>query len=81
MRTEIKQSKKELDELITRFDTFEIDEKRFGDIKQSVGVLKTSFDQIIEDYECSLIGGKEYTFGFKEVIKVSSNRNQQYGLA
>lgn len=45
--TQINKSKKEPDELINRFDTFEIDEKQFTDIKQSVSVLKGSFNRII----------------------------------
>ena len=65
--TNIEKSKKELSEFIKRFDTFEIDEKKFETIKQSVVDLNTNFKRIIDDYNDSLVGNKEYSFNFKEI--------------
>lgn len=60
-------SKKELDELIANFDTFDINEKKFGDIKQDVSVLNASFNKVLAEYKDSLIGNSQYSFDFEEV--------------
>jgi hypothetical protein len=65
--TNIEQSKKELDHFVKRFDTFDIDEKKFEDIKQRVVGVNKKFDKIILDYNNALIGNKEYSFEYYEI--------------
>ena len=65
--TNIEQSKKELDDYVKRFDTFDIDEKKFEAIKQGVVVVNGKFDKIILDYNNALIGNKVYSFRFNEI--------------
>ena len=62
MSTNIEQSKKELEDYVKKFDTFDIDEKKFEDIKQRVVGVNKKFDKIILDYNNALIGNKEYSF-------------------
>ncbi len=50
-----------------RFDTFDIDEKKFEAIKQGVVCVNGKFDKIILDYSNALIGNKEYSFRFNEI--------------
>ena len=64
--TDIEQSKKELDDFTKRFDTFEINDKKFKAIKQGVVAVNQTFDKIIIDYNNSLVGNKEYSFAFME---------------
>jgi hypothetical protein len=64
--TDIEQSKKELDDYVKRFDTFDIDDKKFEVIKQEVVGLNGKFDKTIIDYNNALIGNKEYSFRFNE---------------
>jgi len=65
--TDIEQSKKELEDYVKRFDTFDIDEKKFEAIKQGVVCVDGKFDKIILDYNNVLIGNKEYSFRFNEI--------------
>ena len=65
--TNIEQSKKDLDDYVKRFDTFDIDEKKFEAIKQGVVCVDGKFDKIILDYNNALIGNKEYSFRFNEI--------------
>jgi len=65
--TNIEQSKKELDEYVKKFDTFDIDEKKFEDIKQRVVGVTGKFDKIIPQYNNALIGNKEYSFKYGEI--------------
>jgi len=51
---------------VKRFDTFEIDEKKFEAIKLGVVGLNAEFDEIILEYNNRLIGNKEYSFRFDE---------------
>lgn len=60
----IDKSKKELDEFVTGFDTFQIDEKKFATIKQNVSDLNDKFKGIISEYHDSLLGNKEYSLKF-----------------
>jgi len=62
--TNIEQSKNELDDYVKRFDTFEIDERKFEAIKQGVVCVNGKFDKIILDYNNALIENKKYSFGF-----------------
>jgi len=52
---------------VKRFDTFDIDEKKFEAIKQGVVCVDGKFDKIILDYNNALIGNKEYSFRFNEI--------------
>ena len=63
----IEKSKNELNKLITQFDTLEIIDKKFEDIKASVAVVNQEFHKILAEYHDSLIGNKEFTFKFKEL--------------
>jgi hypothetical protein len=65
--TDIEQSKKELDDYVKRFDTFEIDENKFESIKRGVVGVNGKFDKIILDYNNALIENKKYSFGFDEI--------------
>jgi len=64
--TNIEQSKKELDDYLKRFDTFDINDKKFEAIKEGVGWLNRKFYKIIRDYNNALIGNKSYSFIFDE---------------
>ena len=63
----IGESKKELDDYIKQFDTFEIDEKKFENIKNGVVDVNQHFLKIINDYNYSLVGNTKYLFSFKEI--------------
>ena len=69
MTTVIEKSKNELKKLITQFDTLEINDKKFEDIKASVAVVNQEFHKILAEYHDSLIGNKKYTFELKELPK------------
>ena len=64
--TNIEQSKKELDDYVKRFDTFDINDSKFEAIKQGVVDVNEKFDKIILDYN-ALIGNKEYSLRFNEI--------------
>jgi len=66
LTTNIEKSRKNLNELIAQFDTLEFNDKKFEDIKASVGVVNQEFHKILAEYQDSLIGNKKYTFYFKE---------------
>ena len=68
LRTNIENSKKELDELIKKFDTLKIDEKKFHDIKANVVALRHKFDKNLIGLKSSLIGCKEYSFIYNEQL-------------
>ncbi len=67
LSTEIEKSKEELNKLIDRFDTFDIDEKKFEEIRQRLIVLNRGMPRKLGEYKDSMIGNKEYTFEFKEI--------------
>ena len=66
MTNAIEKSKNELNKLITQFDSLEIIDKKFEDIKASVAVVNQEFHKILAEYQESLISNKKYTFEFKE---------------
>ena len=63
----IKKSRKDLNELISQFDTLKFYDKKFEDIKTSVAVVNREFYKILAEYQDSLIGNKKHTFEFKEL--------------
>ena len=65
--TEIQQSNEKLTKLIDRFDTFDIDEKKFEEIRQSLSILNGGLTRTLIEYKDSMIGEKEYTFEFQEI--------------
>ena len=79
---DVEKLKKDLSQLISRFDTFDIREKKYEDIKQEVGVLNKAITRIQSEYTNSLLGNKECSFEsnhfeikdvfgcFKEIQKV-----------
>jgi len=74
LTTNIEKSRKELNELVARFDTLEFNDKKFEDIKTSVAVVNQEFHKILSELvigyslnQGSLIGDIKYTFEFKEL--------------
>ena len=66
LTTNIEKSRKDLNELVTQFDTLEFNDKKFEDIKANVEVVNRELHKILAEYQGSLIGNKKYTFEFKE---------------
>jgi hypothetical protein len=66
MATVIEKSKNELNKLVTQFDTLEINDKKFGEIRASVADVNQEFHKILAEYQDNLIGNKKYSFEFKE---------------
>lgn len=62
MTEDFDNSKKELNDLINQFETSEINDKKFENIKNSVSVLKDKFNEILIEYKSSLINHKECDF-------------------
>jgi hypothetical protein len=67
MTVNIEKSKKELNELITRFDTLIFNDKKFQEIKTSVAVVNEKLHRILAEYQNSLVGNKKYSFHFNEL--------------
>jgi hypothetical protein len=67
LRTEIEKPKEELTELIERFDTFEISENKFKEIRQSLTVLNGGLTRKLGEYKDSIIGKKQFTFKFDDI--------------
>jgi hypothetical protein len=60
-------SNEKLTMLINDFDTFEIDNKKFEDIRGHLIILNGGIARELSEYKDTIIGGKEYTFEFKEI--------------
>jgi hypothetical protein len=67
LTTNIEKSRKDLNELVTQFDTLEFNDKKFEDIKANVEVVNRELHKILAEYQDSLIDNKKYTFEFKEL--------------
>ena len=67
LKMDINKQKKVLDELLERFDRFDIDEKEFEEIKESVVLLNRRITFKIEEYKCSVVGNKVYSFEIKDI--------------
>ena len=67
LSTEIEKSKVELTKLIDGFDTFEISDKKFEEIKKSLIVLNRGLTRTLGENKDSITRGKEYTFEFQEI--------------
>ncbi len=63
----IAKSRRQLNELIFKFDTLEINDQKFIEIKSSVAVIHQKIDKILPDYENSLIGNRKNTFVFEQL--------------
>ncbi len=63
----IEKSKKELDDYIKRFDSFEFNDNKYETIKKSVTVLNKNYESIISKYKNSLIGNYRYSFQHSNV--------------
>ena len=63
----VQKQKKVLDELLERFDRFDIDELKFDEIKQSVALFNKSLASKINEYKCSVVGNKVYSFETKDI--------------
>ena len=64
---DINKRKKVLDELLERFDRFDNDQKEFDEIKQSVAILNKSHTCQIDQFKCSVVGNKVYSFETKDI--------------
>ena len=56
-----------MNELILKFDTLEINDQKFIEIKSSVAVIHQKIDKILPDYENSLIDNRKNTFVFEQL--------------
>ena len=65
--TKIENSKRQLNELISQFDTLEINDQKFIEIKSSVAVVNREIHKILPEYQNSLVGNTKYTFEFEEL--------------
>jgi len=65
LTAEIKKLKKELNLLIERFDTFDIDDK--SDIMNSVIIFNKRLTRIVGIHKSSLTGNEDYSFEFDEI--------------
>ena len=60
----INKSRKKLNDITERFDTFEYNYKKLKEIKSTVTALNIEFQQILVEYQVSLISNKQYSFEF-----------------
>jgi hypothetical protein len=60
----INKSRKKLNDIKERFDTFEYNYKKLKEIKSTVTALNIEFQQILVEYQVSLISNKQYSFEF-----------------
>jgi hypothetical protein len=60
LKLEIENSKKNLNELINRFNLFDKKQK-------SVAVINESYSKVLEEYKESLLGYNKYSFDFNEI--------------
>ena len=67
MSTDIENLKEELTELMDDFDTFEIDNEKFEEIRQSLTFLNGGLTRQLGEYKDSIIGDKKYSFEFVEI--------------
>jgi len=67
LSTEIEHSNQELTHLIDRFDTFEINDKKFKAIKQSLIIRNGGLIGTLSEYKYSIINFTEYKFDFQEI--------------
>ena len=67
LSTEIEKSKEELTDLVDSFDTFEIDNEKFEETRQSLTVLNGRLNRKLEEYKDTKIVGKENTFEFEDI--------------
>ena len=63
----IEKSRKDLSELISRFDSLKFNDKNFENIKANVEVVNQEFQKMLNEYKNFLVGNKKYTFEFKEL--------------
>jgi len=64
---DFKDSKKKLNKLIRKFETFKISKQKFEDLKTKVAYLKSKLNDMLTEFKSSLINNKEYTFQFEDV--------------
>ena len=60
----INKSRKKLNYITEWFDTFEYNYKKLKEIKSTVTALNIEFQQILVEYQVSLISNKQYSFEF-----------------
>ena len=67
LSTEIEKMKEELIQLIYRFDTFEINDKKLEDIRGHLTIFNGNLSRKLSEYKDSIIGNKEYTFEYEDI--------------
>lgn len=60
-------SKNELEDLRSRFDTFEINDKKYEEIKISADILRNSLNEMQVEFKESLSKNKQYLFKYGEI--------------
>jgi len=65
LTTNIEKSRKDLNELVTQFDTLEFNDKKFKDIKANVEVVNRELHKILAEYQDSLIDNKNTHLSLK----------------
>ena len=60
----INKSRKKLNDITERFDTFDYNYKKSKELKSTVTALNIEFQQILVEYQVSLISNKQYSFEF-----------------
>jgi len=68
---QIESLRTEINNLITRFDTFEFSDEKFDGIIKDAAVLKPVVASSLENYKSLLVGNQEYGFKFDEAVSVS----------
>ena len=49
------------------FDTFNIDDRKYGSISAKIRILKPKLEERLEKYKNSLLKNKHYPFAYKEI--------------
>ena len=62
LEIDIKKQKKELDELLERFDRFDFNEQKFHEIKDSVALLNKDLNKKLEAHKIPILDNKTYAF-------------------
>ena len=71
LEIDIKKQKKELDELLERFDRFDFNEQKFHEIKDSVALLNKDLNKKLEAYKIPILDNKTYAFKIYDYIEVN----------
>ena len=67
---DIEKSKNDFNNLIDKFESFEIDDDKYLDITKKVNDLKPEFSDLLKKLKASLLNDKEYEFKFNPIIEL-----------